>query len=90
MPCYTLTPFIMYCIQNMLSTYNIIEANPIDTPIIKGSTILLSKSEDAEFNITDYQRLVGKLMYLSQTIRPNLAFVVSSLRQYMADPHLGY
>ena len=67
-----------------------IGANPIGIPMIKGSTILLGKSKNAEFDITDYQCLVGKLMHLSQTIRHNLAFVVSRLGQYMADPCLGH
>lgn len=58
----------MHYIQNLLSIYHIIEANPVGLPMIKKSTILFGKGKNAEFNVTDYQRLVGKLMYLSQTI----------------------
>lgn len=44
----------MYYIWDLLSTYKMIEANLIDISIVKRSIILLSKSKDAEFNITDY------------------------------------
>lgn len=63
----------------MLSTYDMIEANSVSIPMIKGSTILLSKGKNVEFNIIDYQRLVRKLMHLLQTTRLNLAFVVGKL-----------
>lgn len=56
-----------------------IEANFVSIPMIKGSTILLSKGKNVEFNIIDYQRLVRKLMHLLQTTRFNLAFVVGKL-----------
>lgn len=36
--------------------------------MIKISTILLDKNIDAEFNVTDYQYLVEKLIYLLQII----------------------
>ncbi len=77
-------------IRDLLSIYKIIEANRVGTPMIKGSTILLGKSEDAEFDVTDYQRLVRKLIHLSQTTRSDLAFVVSRLWQHMADLRLGH
>lgn len=80
----------MHYIRDLLSTYDMIGANPVGTPMIKGSTILHSKGEDAEFDVTDYQRLVGKLMHLSQTTQPDLAFVVSRLGQHMADLRLGH
>ena len=56
-----------HSIRDLLSTYDMIRANSVDTLMIKGSTILFGKSKDAEFDVTDYQCLVGKLMHLSQT-----------------------
>ena len=37
-------------------------------------------------NTTSYQQLVGKLIYLSHT-RPNIAFAVSLVRQFMHSPY---
>ena len=57
---------------------------PIDTPIdvnIKMSTHIGGKEVDRE----GYQRLVGKLIYLSHT-RPDIAFAVSLVSQFMHNP----
>ena len=57
---------------------------PIDTPIdvnIKMSTHIGGKEVDRE----GYQRLVGKLIYLSHT-RPNIAFAISLVSQFMHNP----
>lgn len=45
-----------YYIRDFLDTYNITTANPVATPMIKGSSIPLGKGEDSEFDVTDYQR----------------------------------
>lgn len=41
-----------------------IGANPIGIPIIKGFIILFGKNKDTKFNVTDYQCLMRKLIYL--------------------------
>ena len=71
MKCKTLHLSHMHYIRDLLFTYNMIKANLIGTSMIKGSTILLGKGKDVELNVTNYQRLVGKLMHLSQTTRLN-------------------
>lgn len=44
----------MYYIQDLLSTYDMIEANLVGIPIVKRFTILFGKDKDTEFDITDY------------------------------------
>lgn len=51
-------------IRDLLSTYNMIEANLIGTLMIKKSTILFNKDENVKFNIIDYQCLVEKSIHL--------------------------
>ena len=41
--------------------------------------------KDAPINKTSFQRLIGRLLYLNHT-RPDIAFVVNSLSQFMNDP----
>ncbi|GKB39745.1 ribonuclease H-like domain-containing protein [Tanacetum coccineum] len=44
------------------------------------------KDDDALLeNATDYQKLIGKLIYLT-TIRPDIAYTVSCLSQFMHSP----
>lgn len=54
MKCKTLYLSHIYYIQDLLCIYNMIGANPIGTPIIKRSTLLFGKSNDTEFDVTDY------------------------------------
>ena len=41
--------------------------------------------KDAPVNKTSFQRLIGRLLYLNHT-RPDIAFAVNSLSQFMNDP----
>ena len=41
--------------------------------------------KDAPINKTSFQRLIGRLLYLNHT-RPDIAFAVNSLSQFMNDP----
>ena len=58
-------------------------SKPSKTPIELGDKkkMFEGKSVDKE----RYQQLVGKLIYLSHT-RPDIAFAVSLVSQYMHDP----
>ena len=61
-----------------------LECKPVDTPIVQNH-ILEEYSDQAPTDKRRYQRLVGKLMYLSHT-RPNIAYVVSVVSQFMHNP----
>ena len=41
-------------------------------------------------NLSTYQRLISKLIYLACGIRPDIAFVVGQLSRHNADPRRGY
>lgn len=62
-----------------------IGVNFIGIPIIKRFIIILGKGKNVEFDIMDYQYLMKKLMYLLQITQSNLVFVISKLRQYIAN-----
>ena len=57
---------------------------PIDTPMEEGLKLQL-EPDQTPVDKGRYQRLVGRLMYLAHT-RPDLAYAVSVVSQYMHNP----
>jgi hypothetical protein len=62
-----------------------LDCKPTDTPLIRNLK-LEEHSDQTPVNKERYQRLVGKLIYLSHT-RPDIAYAVSLVSQFMH--HLG-
>ena len=59
-------------------------------PVKEGSSLILDQAEDhQQVDLTAYQRLVGKFMYLSCGTRPDIAFVVGQLSFHNSDPRVG-
>eukprot|EP00268_Persea_americana_P063544 TRINITY_DN82513_c0_g1_i1.p1 TRINITY_DN82513_c0_g1~~TRINITY_DN82513_c0_g1_i1.p1 ORF type:complete len:453 (-),score=74.75 TRINITY_DN82513_c0_g1_i1:7-1176(-) len=57
---------------------------PADTPIEEGMKLCIEANQ-VPVDKRRYQRLVGRLMYLAHT-RPNLAYALSIVSQYMHNP----
>ncbi|GAB2275325.1 N-alpha-acetyltransferase 16, NatA auxiliary subunit [Dionaea muscipula] len=65
-----------------------LDCKPRNTPMLPGLRLL--PAEGAVLNDPDkYRRLVGKLNYLAIT-RPDIAFSVSVLSQFMSDPRVPH
>ncbi|XP_048139417.1 uncharacterized mitochondrial protein AtMg00810-like [Rhodamnia argentea] len=71
-------------VLDLLTEVGLLGCHPFDTPI-EANTRLQEKDGDP-VDKGCYQRLVGKLIYLSHT-RPDIAFAVSLVSQFMHDPH---
>jgi hypothetical protein len=59
---------------------------PIDTPIEQNHKLGDDRVDQVPTNKERYQRLVGRLIYLSHT-RPDLAYAVSVVSQFMHSPN---
>nr|GEY46798.1 ribonuclease H-like domain-containing protein [Tanacetum cinerariifolium] len=79
-----------YCLE-LLHEFGLLGAKPMNTSIEQKVSIAFeSSSKDPLLdNITEYQKLVGKLIYLTLT-RPDISYVVHYLSQYMHAPLLSY
>ena len=77
-------------VLDLLLKVGLLESKPADTPIVQNHG-LKEFSDQVSTTKGRYQRLVGKLIYLSHT-RPNIAYVVSVVSQFMHCPsedHMG-
>jgi hypothetical protein len=75
-----------YCLD-LLSEYGMLACKPAKTPL-QSKLVLTNEATDNDpilDNVTDYQKLIGKLIYLTNT-RPDISYVVQCLSQFMHCP----
>ena len=78
-------------IRDLLESEGMTLYHPTILPVKAGSTLFLDQVGDhQQANLTEYQRLIGKLMYLSCGTRPDIAFVVGQLSCHNSDPHVRH
>ncbi|KAJ0528553.1 putative RNA-directed DNA polymerase [Helianthus annuus] len=75
-----------YCLE-LLSAFGYLACKPINTPIEQSYVVTakVSKSQSVLKNVTGFQKLIGKLIYLSLT-RPDISYAVQFLSQFMHSP----
>ncbi|KAF5815624.1 putative RNA-directed DNA polymerase [Helianthus annuus] len=79
-----------YCLE-LLSEFGYLGCKPVSTPI-ELSSLVNSKTENntgCVIDVTNYQKLIGKLIYLSLT-RPDISYAVQFLSQFMHSPTEGH
>ncbi|GJU39658.1 ribonuclease H-like domain-containing protein [Tanacetum coccineum] len=74
-------------VLDLLSEYGMLACKPAKNPL---SSELVNSNKACDNdplleNVTDYQRLMGKLIYLTNT-RPDISYVVHCLSQFMHSP----
>ncbi|GJV09779.1 ribonuclease H-like domain-containing protein [Tanacetum coccineum] len=71
-------------VLDLLSEYGMLACKPAKTPLMS-KLVISNKASDKDHlleNITDYQKLIGKLIYLINT-RSNISYDVHCLSQFM-------
>ncbi|GKE01836.1 ribonuclease H-like domain-containing protein [Tanacetum coccineum] len=74
-------------VLDLLSDYGMLACKLAKTPLMS-KLVISNESSDKDpllENITDYQKLIGKLIYLTNT-RPNISYTVHCLSQFMHSP----
>ncbi|GJU00702.1 ribonuclease H-like domain-containing protein [Tanacetum coccineum] len=74
-------------VLDLLSEYGMLACKPAKTPLMSKLVISNEASENDHLldNITDYQKLMRKLIYLTNT-RPDISYDVHCLSQFMHSP----
>ncbi|CAD7012038.1 unnamed protein product [Ceratitis capitata] len=77
-------------ILNMLSQYGMENCKSVATPLEAGFQTYCDKEDCERVNVTQYQSLIGALMYLAISTRPDILHSVSKLAQRNSDPHVEH
>uniref|UniRef100_A0A3Q7IG74 Reverse transcriptase Ty1/copia-type domain-containing protein n=1 Tax=Solanum lycopersicum TaxID=4081 RepID=A0A3Q7IG74_SOLLC len=74
----------------LISKAGLTGAQPVSTPL-ELTLAEYGGSSDGQLlhDVSSYQRLVGKLLYLTNT-RPDIAFTIQTLSQYMQQPKISH
>ena len=73
-------------IRDLLESERMISCHETVLPVKADSNFIPSQAEDhQQVDLTTYQRLVGKLIYLICGTRPDIAFVVGQLSRHNSD-----
>ncbi|GJW06676.1 putative RNA-directed DNA polymerase [Tanacetum coccineum] len=75
-----------YCLE-LLHEFGLLACRPVLTPLPENIVLAHKETKDDKYlkNITSYQKLVGKLIYLCMT-RPDISYSVHCLSQHMHAP----
>ncbi|KAJ0454457.1 putative RNA-directed DNA polymerase [Helianthus annuus] len=75
-----------YCLE-LLNEFGYLGSKPVGTPIELSHVITNKIEKDVNYleNVTGFQKLIGKLIYLSLT-RPDISYAVQFLSQFMHKP----
>ncbi|KAJ0470227.1 putative RNA-directed DNA polymerase [Helianthus annuus] len=75
-----------YCLE-LLSEFGYLGCKPVSTPIEQSYLVTskVEKNQELLKNVTGFQKLIGKLIYLSLT-RPDISYTVQFLSQFMHSP----
>ncbi|KAJ0558902.1 putative RNA-directed DNA polymerase [Helianthus annuus] len=79
-----------YCLE-LLDEFGFLGVKPVNTPIEQSHVLAgkLDKKLDLVKDVTSFQKLIGKLIYLSIT-RPDISYAVQFLSQFMHAPNSGH
>ena len=72
--------------EKILHHFEMYNSKPVGSPVNPGTKLAASKDPENMCNQQMYQALVGSLLYLSTKTRPDIAYAVSSVARYCANP----
>ena len=71
-------------IKEILMQFELYNSKPVGTPLVRGTCF--DPNAEPFLNITLYQQITGSLLYLANSTRPDISFVVNILCRYMTAP----
>ncbi|CAM8928284.1 unnamed protein product [Rhodiola kirilowii] len=71
-------------IEKVLKKYKYLDCHPVNTPFESSKHLLSNKG--APVSQLEYSRVIGSLMYVMTSTRPDIAFAVGKLSRYTSNP----
>ena len=72
--------------KNMLQKFGMESSKPVHTPVNPGTKLKKATADSTRVDQINYQCAVGHLLYLSTKTRPDIAYAVSDVARFSADP----
>ncbi len=77
-------------LENILRKEGMEKANPVGTPLDPGVTLEPNPDGNVGDWSNSYARLIGELQFLANATRPDIAFTISRLSSYTANPTMQH
>ena len=82
-------------IDTILHRFSLTDAKPYNSPMIPGFAFTKEHSPNSPEEVTQmqktpYREAIGSLMYIAVATRPDIAFAVSALSQYLSNPGIAH
>lgn len=73
-------------IDKILHRFSMQDCNPVSSPIDPNHRLMAAEEGESRANVTNYQQIIGSIMYLVSGTRPDLAYTITHLSQFNSDP----
>jgi len=80
-----------YCLD-LLHEYGLLSSKPVNTPLDMNAVITskgINSDDHLIENVTEFQKIVGKLIYLTNT-RPDISYTVHVISRFMQAPRMSH
>lgn len=82
-------------VDEILSTFNMTDCRKVSTPLPSGTVLTATmdpgiQEDRQEMEGKPYRQLIGAMLHLANTVRPDIAFAVGYLARFMENPTLRH
>jgi hypothetical protein len=77
-------------IEKLLKAFGMANCRPVTTPLEPGVRFTKNEGQATEEDTQWFQRAMGSFMYAMTETRPDLAIVISTLSQFLANPSMEH
>jgi hypothetical protein len=73
-------------VTDLVQNFGLEHGNPRVLPLSPSAELSIAVGDPLDTSVQPYRELVGSLMHLSVTVRPDISFAVGALSRYLASP----